>query len=363
MSHAIVLFSGGLDSLLTVRILQEQNIRVTGLHIVTPFQDGSQEATLRAKELGIELVTRSLGDDYLAMLVQPRWGVGKGINPCIDCRIAMLREAKALMEELQADFVATGEVSGQRPNSQMMHQLNLITRESGLGKKLVRPLSAKVLPASEAEENGLIDRDRLFACTGRGRGGLIVLGRRRFGLEKIPQPSTGCLLSEKSFAPRVKDLLAHKSRPTPWDAKLLPIGRHFRIDPETKAVVARRRADCDALIALFADPARSRSFLLVPENFNGPATMIVKEEKIDEMENADFPDSSLLELAGGLVLRFDKPEKLAHLTGKPTVNLFRAEKKPKEIEIAPCGEADRLEMILPKEELEKNCRQEENNVQ
>lgn len=381
MAGAIVLFSGGLDSLLAVRALQEQEIQVTGLNIVTPFQDGSDEARQRAESMKIELVTRSLGNEYLTMLEHPRWGVGKGVNPCIDCRIAMLCEAKKLMEERGADFVATGEIVGQRPNSQMMHQLNLITRESGLGKKLVRPLSAKVLPATEPEETGLLDREKLLACTGRGRTGLIALARRRFQISSIPQPSTGCLLSEKSFAPRVRDLLAHKPNPTAWDARLLKIGRHFRINDQTKAVVARRQADCDALKTLFADPAKSRSALFVPENFNGPALLLVKEGKLgnlgdavdsntvsesgnmDASDNADPFDDSLRAIAGGLILRFDKPAKRAHLTGMPTVHYFTRPDRCDEIPIAPNAEADSLSMILPKEEKAKNCPPTENKVE
>lgn len=369
MTGAIVLFSGGLDSLLTVRALQEQNIPVTGLNIVTPFQDGSDAASSRARALDIELVIRRLGDDYLAMLKRPRWGIGKGVNPCIDCRIAMLCEAKRLMQERGADFVATGEIVGQRPNSQMMHQLNLITRESGLGKKLVRPLSAKVLPASEPEETGLLDREKLLACTGRGRTGLIALARRQFKISDIPQPSTGCLLSEKSFAPRVRDLLAHKPNPTAWDARLLRIGRHFRIDAQTKAVVARRQADCDALKFLFADPAKSRSALFAPENFNGPALLLVKEEDLGNFsstgnsDDANPFDDNLRAIAGGLILRFSNLSKRADLTCMPTVNCFFRPDRREEIPIVPNADADRLAMILPKEEKGKNCPPAENKVE
>jgi len=340
-TKAVVLFSGGLDSILAARILQEQNISVKGLNIVTPFHDSQKEAEEEADRIGIDLEVRSLGDDYMAMLKNPRWGFGKGVNPCIDCRTAMLCAARRYMEEVNADFVATGEIVGQRPHSQMMHQLSLITRESGLGKKLLRPLSAKALPPTEPEENGLIDRERLYSCTGRGRSGLIALARRKYEVKRIPQPSTGCLLCEKSFAPRVRDMLAHTENPAVWDARLLMVGRHLRIDDQWKAVVARRQADGETLCELYADKNRRRSFLMIPENFNGPAVLMVNDGK-----EADVQERQV-HLAGGLILRFDKPEKLAHLTTPPTA-LFHRGGTAQEIEIGPDETADRLVMIQEK---------------
>ena len=346
---AIVLFSGGLDSLLTVRMLQEQGIAVIGLNLVTPFHDASAEALRRAEDMNIELVIRSFGDEYMAMLTHPRWGTGKGHNPCIDCRVAMLKAAKELMEERGADFVATGEISGQRPNSQMMHQLNLITRESGLGGRLVRPLSAKVLPPSDAENDGLLDRERLLACTGRGRGRLIARARRRYQIESIPQPSTGCLLCEKSFSPRVKDLIRFKPQPTVWDAQLLQTGRHLRIDDGAKAVVARRQADGERLAELFERADRSRSFLTMPKNFNGP-TVLVVTDAAPPADAVRLPDDEPFEryrhIAGGLTLRFDAPEKLAHLTNAPTVELRYGTGLSENLSIEPDETADRLPMIL-----------------
>ena len=339
--NAVVLFSGGLDSLLAVKTLQEQNVTVTGLNLVTPFHDCSQEAAARAEELGIELVVRTLGDDYMAMLKKPRFGVGKAVNPCIDCRILMCREAKKLMEERAADFVATGEISGQRPNSQMMHQLNLITRESGLGGKLVRPLCAKVLPPTEPEIEEQLDREKLLSLTGRGRGRLINKARYKYGIKSIPQPSTGCLLCEKSFAPRVADLLRHTETPTVWDAALLSVGRHLRIDPRVKAVVARREADCDALFALYARSDRSRSTLLAPYNFNGPAALLVGELDAETTSNAETVD--YLAIAGGLILRFTRSDKLESPT--PSVRLFSAPETWVEYKIAPNRIADTLTMI------------------
>lgn len=348
MTTAIVLFSGGLDSLLTTRILQKQNIDVIGLNVVTPFQDSSAEAAEWAEKFGIELVVRRLGADYVRMLAHPRWGIGKGVNPCIDCRIAMCRAAGELMEERGADFVATGEVAGQRPNSQKLHQLNLITRESGLKGKLLRPLSAKTLPPTEMEETGLVDREGLYSYTGRSRGRLIRRAREAFGIRPIPQPSTGCLLSEKSFAPRVKDLLAHKPDPTLWDVESLLVGRHLRIDDRTKAVVSRFEKDGAKMIQLFRRADRSRSFLMTPENFNGPAVLLVAESAPaeDAVERSDSDEMRrCLDLAGGLVLRFCNREKWAYLDGAPTVNLFWGIDGKEILPIFPSEEADSFAII------------------
>lgn len=314
MAEAIVLFSGGLDSILAVRILQTQDIGVTGLNIVTPFHDNSEEACRLGRDLGIEVLVETLGNDYAAMLKKPRWGFGKGVNPCIDCRTMMLRRAYDVMVRRGADFVATGEVVGQRPHSQMMHQLSLIASESGLTGKLLRPLSAKVLPITEPERSGLVCRDRLFSCTGRGRSGLIALARSRFGVEKIPQPSTGCLLCEQSFAPRVRDMLKFTERPTLWDAHVLPYGRHLRVNSSWKIVVARRLTDCQALVELFGRDDRTRSFLMIPENFNGPAVLAINDGPQEE------PDEKIRAIAAGLMLRFVRADKLP--AEEPTANLF-----------------------------------------
>ncbi len=317
---AVVLFSGGLDSLLTTRILQEQGITVVGVNIITPFVDGSLEAQKRADEMGIELKICHLGQEYMDMLKKPRWGIGKAINPCIDCRIMMCHAAKKVMEEVGAEFLATGEVAGQRPNSQKIHQLNLISRESGLHGKLVRPLSAKVLSPSEPEQKGFLDRNKLFTFTGRFRVGLISMARYRYEIPVIPQPSTGCLLCEGSFAPKVRDLLNFKERPTCWDAKLLNAGRQIRIDERTKCSLGRSEADCDLLTKLYARPDRSPSFLLSPHNFQGPAVILVNDlfaDSVNDLSEWNEDQNRYLHLAGGMILAHTRPDKwrnVAHHT-------------------------------------------------
>ena len=337
MAEAIVLFSGGLDSILAVRILQAQDIGVTGLNIVTPFHDNSEESCRLGRDLGIEVLVETLANDYTAMLKKPRWGFGKAVNPCIDCRTMMLQRAGEVMIRRGADFVATGEVVGQRPHSQMMHQLALIASQSGLAGKLLRPLSAKVLPITEPEQSGLVCRERLFSCTGRGRSGLIALARSRFGVEKIPQPSTGCQLCEQSFAPRVRDMLKYTEKPTLWDAHVLAYGRHFRISPSWKAAVARRLADYQALVALFGREDRTDSFLLVPENFNGPAVLAVNDGPQRE------PSDRIRAICAGLLLRFVRADKLP--AEEPTATLFDSPGHGTIITLKRDSAADELPMI------------------
>lgn len=339
MAKAIVLFSGGLDSLLTVRILQAQGIEVIGLHLATPFQGPSPEASHWAEKFGIELVTRSFGREYLEMIAHPRYGYGKALNPCIDCRIMMLRAAAELMSERGADFVATGEIAGQRPNSQKLHQLNLITRASGLSGKLLRPLTAKTLPPTEMENDGTVDREKLYSYTGRSRAKLIRRAKTVFDIHPIPQPSTGCLLAEKSFAPRLRDLLKRNPTPTLWDAELLRFGRHLWFDSRLKAVVSRREADGKQIVSHFNRSDRSPSLLLAPENFMGPTVLLIASPNTKPLADEDIA------LAGSLVLRFSNPDKIARIEGTPKVNLFRTPETREIIDIFPSPKAEEFHLI------------------
>ena len=309
---AIVLFSGGLDSILAACLLKKQGIEVVGLNMITPFHDCSKEAAERAEEIGIELVTRVFGEEYMTMLAHPKWGYGSNVNPCLDCRTLMLREAKKLMEEIGADFVATGEIAGQRPNSQKVHQLTLLNRDSGLGGKLLRPLSAKILPKTDMEVEGAIDREKMRSFSGRSRVKLAAYARQAFGVKHIPQPSSGCVLCENSYSPRVRDMLKYKEQPTLWDAKALPCGRRLRIDENAYVVVARRASECDALDELYAREDRSRCALLFPGNYNGASVLLVTDEAPEFGDPAPVLSDQFMSyarMAGAIGLRFSNPDK------------------------------------------------------
>ncbi len=302
---SIVLFSGGLDSMLATKVLQRQEIEVIGLNFVTPFHDDSDAAQKRAEMLGIELVIHRTGDDYLKLVSNPQWGYGKAVNPCIDCRVEMCKVAKKLMEERGATFVATGEIAGQRPNSQKQHQLSLISRASELDGFLLRPLSAGVLPPTKVELDGSVDRSLLHRYTGRGRGRLIALAHR-YGITKIPQPSTGCFLCELSYAPRLRDLFKHEPNPTNWDAELLNAGRQFRITPTVKAIMGRNEEHCDRLTALSERSDAKPSTFFEPGNFLGPSVLFVGVSP--ELCTPEIFEDYLA-LGGALILRYTNPSK------------------------------------------------------
>jgi tRNA-uridine 2-sulfurtransferase len=254
---AVVLISGGLDSAITAKLLQSIGVDVTGVNFSTgfcifqnqhrtslPTEDVSPlfEAPSRiADELGIPLRSIDISGEFLDVVLNPPHGYGANSNPCIDCRILMLKKAKALMEELDADFVATGEVLGQRPMSQRRDTLPVIERESGLAGKLLRPLSAKFMKETEAEKNGLVDREKLKDFSGKGRGPQIEL-LKEFGLKDNFAPTGACcFLTDMSYSKKFRDKLAHSKRKlTMEDIELLMVGRHFRIADDVKFIVGRK---------------------------------------------------------------------------------------------------------------------------
>ena len=209
MKKAIALLSGGFDSLLAVRIMQKQGFEVIGLNIITPFCDTSAAAREAAEMLGIECRYVRTDDSYLELVRHPRYGYGKGVNPCLDCHLYMIRRAKELMEELGAEIVVTGEVIGQRPMSQQRHHLEMLDYHSGIQGRLIRPICGKLLPPTEAELTGIVDREQLYALSGRARTPLHQLGEE-LGIEKIKTSMAGCVLTEISFAPRVRDLIKRR---------------------------------------------------------------------------------------------------------------------------------------------------------
>ncbi len=271
---AISLFSGGLDSTLAVCALKQQGLKIHALWVRTMFESGDPGVEVLAASLGIELTVQSLGDDYIELLKKPPHGFGSAVNPCIDCRIYMMKMAKRLMEELGARFVFSGEVVGQRPMSQKRVDFDIVEKESGLTGRLLRPLSAKLVEPTIAEKEGLVDREKLFAFSGRGRGPLIELADK-YGVTDTPTPSTGCRLTEKLFAPRLRDLIQFKPAATRWDFELLNVGRHIRIDANAKVVVGRNEQENNAIQAFATRRDRSDLALVEPESFLGPDALLL----------------------------------------------------------------------------------------
>jgi tRNA(Ile)-lysidine synthase TilS/MesJ len=235
--------------------------------------------------LGLPLEVRDVGSDYLTMLRYPRFGYGKGINPCVDCRIYMCRMAGRMMEEVGAVAVVTGEVLGQRPMSQRRPDLDAVAKHSGLKGRLLRPLSAKLLDPTIPERDGLIDRERLHAFSGRTRRPLLDLADQ-YGIPALEGPSTGCPLTEPLFAPKVRDLFEHAEDAGWWEFTLLRFGLHYRLDRRTKIVIGRNAEENGALRSLALRSDSPPVALLESSNFAGPDAIVVGEVTESAIETA-----------------------------------------------------------------------------
>ena len=276
---AVALLSGGLDSLLAVRIMQNQGFEVEGFNVITPFTDSSDRACEAAEELGIPCHCERTTPDYLEIVRHPKYGYGKAVNPCLDCHLYMLRMAKKRVEETGADILITGEVLGQRPMSQQRHHLEMLEYHSGLAGRLIRPLSAKLLPMTEAERTGLVDREKLYSFKGRIRSNLRQLAMT-LGISNVARPGAGCVLTERSFAPRVRDLLKYENERTePWEFEILRFGRTVRLDEKTRCVMGRKQTDCEKLNETFMQFGKKRSDVVYwePENYTGPSILLIGE--------------------------------------------------------------------------------------
>jgi len=269
----MAMFSGGLDSILAVKLMQEQGIEVLAVNFSIDFcaciiQNGENVATKSAKMLGVPVKVVDVTEEYLTVLKNPRHGYGANINPCIDCKIFMLKKAKEMMPEVGASFIITGEVLGERPMSQRLDALNIITRDSGLKGLLLRPLSAKLLDPTLPEKEGVVDREKLLDISGRSRKPQFALAAK-YGIKEYQNPAGGCLLTDPGFTNRVKDLIKHDSLTTA-DLKLLTIGRHFRLSPSAKLAVGRDEEENDALEAI----ARQTDILLKLKDHQGPLALL-----------------------------------------------------------------------------------------
>jgi len=296
---AVVLLSGGLDSNLSTRLVLNQKIEVEAVAIKTPFCDFDcgKGCGHRVKEvaesLGIRLKTVYFGDEYLAMLKNPKHGFGSGMNPCIDCRAMMYKAAKEHMETIGASYLVTGEVLSQRPMSQHRHALRTIEEESNLVGKVIRPLSAGRLPPSDAETSGFIDRSKLHSIVGRSRKEQIALAKE-FGIQNPPNSAGGCLLTDPCFSKRVNDLFEHTDGvPTLNDVELLKVGRHFRLSDEAKLIVGRNQNENEMMKYLCLDD--DFSFEVI--EFTGPLG-ILRFKKDTVLRN------DLIPVAGGIVGRY-----------------------------------------------------------
>jgi tRNA U34 2-thiouridine synthase MnmA/TrmU len=271
---AVSLISGGLDSAVATRLILDQGVEVTGVHFTSLFaskrdKERGLQAVRTAEELGIRLIILDKGPEYIDLIKNPRYGYGKNMNPCIDCRIFMLQKTRAVMEQEGASFVITGEVLGQRPMSQQRDTIHLIEKRSGLKGLIVRPLSAKLFPPSEPEEAGIVDREQLLGISGRSRAAQQDLVDR-YRLTAYSSPGGGCLLTDPIFSNKLRDLFNEDKDLTIKDIELLTLGRHFRLGHDTKLVIGRNEKENEAIEALWALPY----VLLAPADFKGPKGII-----------------------------------------------------------------------------------------
>ncbi|MBI5641945.1 MAG: hypothetical protein HY954_00565 [Deltaproteobacteria bacterium] len=322
MIRAVALLSGGLDSTLAVKMIIDQGIEVHALNFTSSFctcnHGGAKEGGCRseskrvAEEFGIPIKVLTKGLDYIEIVRNPKHGYGKGINPCVDCRVYMFRQAKEYMKEIGASFIITGEVLGQRPMSQRKDAFRVIERESGLEGLVLRPLSAKQLEPTIPEKEGLVDREKLLAVLGRSRKEQMELAEE-LNINDYPCPSGGCLLTDKIFSKKVRDLLVNKKDVTKKDLVLLKSGRHFRYKG-LKIIVGRNEADNIKLKAMLQEG----DILLEPIDFPGPVAVVCGN------------DREAISYAGSLIIKYA----LEKAGDKRRVKVTTAGGVPEELEVS-----------------------------
>lgn len=328
--RALALFSGGLDSILAVKVIQQQGVDVLALNFTSPFfgcspvLDGEPVAARYAQRYAIPFRSIPLGEAFLEMLRHPRHGYGSALNPCIDCKTFMLRCAGRLMAELEADFVITGEVVGQRPMSQRHDTLRVIERDCGLEGLLLRPLSAKYLKTTIPEAEGWVRREELPGIKGRGRKDQIRLAKA-FAVDEYPAPGGGCLLTEDSYIPKVRDVLDHQSQPSVRDFDLLRTGRHFRLSECCKVIVGRDSSDNEKILASIAAGETSLRWM----DGASPLVLLVGE-----------PTQADLLQAGRILLRYTKAAK-----GEAACVSLQVDGKRSEISVVNDLQEDELEQL------------------
>ncbi|MFC1843781.1 thiamine biosynthesis protein [Thermodesulfobacteriota bacterium] len=284
---ALALFSGGLDSTLACRVVAAQGIKIVAVKFVTPFfgyelLQKKQEYIRWIKEISdIDLKLKDVTIPYLELLKNPAHGYGKNFNPCIDCKIFLLSEARKIMPEIGASFLITGEVVGQRPMSQRRDTLRIIERESGCDDILVRPLCAKNLAPTKAENEGLIDRQKLLDFSGRNRKPQMQLAQK-FGIKDYPSPAGGCILTDPILSLRIQEYYETHEQIIPEDILLMMVGRQLKLPSRAWLVVGRNQTENIKIEKLRLPD----DWLLQPKDIPGPSAILRYSSKPEDLETA-----------------------------------------------------------------------------
>jgi tRNA-specific 2-thiouridylase len=283
-SKAIGLLSGGLDSILATKMILDMGFEVIALNLKTPFcccdTDQKCYSESVAQEFNIPLKRIHGGEDYMQVVKNPKHGYGKNMNPCIDCRIFLFKKAKQLMEDVDAEFIFTGEVLGERPMSQRMQAMRLIESESDLKGKVLRPLSARLLEPTLAEKKGVVDRQKLLSIQGRSRKPQMALARS-YRIDDYPCPAGGCLLTDKGFARRLRDSLDHREDSS-RNIFLLKIGRHFRLPSQAKVIAGRNQEENEALLSV----ARPSELKFTVQEYKSTYAILLGEATLENQTQA-----------------------------------------------------------------------------
>lgn len=339
---AVALISGGLDSMLAVKVVQEQGIHVEGINFYTGFCHSGHTSAIRnrknsakplrndalwvAEQLGIKLHIIDIVEPYKDVLLNPKHGYGKNINPCLDCKIFMVQQAHEWMVENHFDFIITGEVVGQRPKSQRKATMPLIADESGADDRLLRPLCAKLLPPTLPEREGWINREKLYDFQGRNRKPQLGLAAA-MAIEEFAQPAGGCcVLTDENYTRRLRDMWEHRdSRNYDMeDIILLKAGRHIRPQPHYKMIIARDEAESNFLTGY-----RKEFIHMQVRTHRGPMILIEGQPTADDL-------FTCARIAGRFCSGRDEPQievDLHHLDGQTEIlqaKPMRAEEIPQE---------------------------------
>ncbi|MFX1496334.1 MAG: hypothetical protein ACFFBH_02295 [Promethearchaeota archaeon] len=305
----IGLVSGGLDSLISSLLIKLQRIEVIGLNFKSPFcicdkalKSSECGLNLYYEKLGISVLFAQKGDDYLEIIRHPKFGYGKNLNPCIDCRIYILKKAMKIMKKLGADFVFTGEVLDQRPKSQNLKALKIVENESGLTGQLLRPLSALLLPPTNVEKSGLIDRSKLMGIKGRSRKIQLELARK-YGLLNKYFACGGCLLTDKQFSRRMRDYITFNEDLAMPEINFLKYGRHIRYK-NSKIIIGRNEFENNMLTQI----KNSKDLMMEAKEVPGPTTIIqgkYDNDTINFAAGVTLRYSDLKESCGSIIYGFD----------------------------------------------------------